>query len=540
MTITYLSAKNLQGVAADTKPTNVDDGTIFYETDTYTFYDMVSGSWKERASRISPSKFIIYLSGSTVKAKNCSTGMVDFTHASDVGNVTNSCLGQMTSTGGTIDYTNDIFTINTPISITPTTNASLERYVFRGVPGYTRGTGTMFFVGSTFPDQDSMFKSIATVASLEGCYVEINGIGCTNVNFGRSSTGNNLQGGGTIIDAGFVNIEMDNSGPGFPVVIRDCWTQYMWRGIRLAGWIFWPIITNCAFTDHNLTFEGDYDIMLVRNGHDDFPKVCYMENLFTIHGAAGLSSVTGKMNNSIVLSGGYHLVNGIYIDGGRYTDSVMAFKQMFSSTINRVQLIDLSGHDGSINPNFQAPIVFDNNDPDDEVPFDNYACFNNNLRDMAIPLVTTATTAKSIKFLNSAFRNDIEIYGYFGNVPVIDDAGAGIENQITVIHGQLPSASTNTKITTSNSLVKIVDKRPGAFNRGLETASGDGSDTTFSWNHGCWTTPVNFYAYAITGDAMGAYTVTANSTQIIVTYPIAPPGGTDNLKFSWYASLYNN
>jgi hypothetical protein len=213
---------------------------------------------------------------------------------------------------------------------------------------------------------------------------------------------------------------------------------------------------------------------------------------------------------------------------------------MFSSTVNRVQLIDLSGHDGSINPNFQAPITFDNNDPDDEVPFDNYYCYNNNLRDIAVPLVTTATTPKSIKFINSPFRNDIEIYGYFGNVPVIDDAAAGIENQIFVIHGQRTSANTSVVVTSTNSLVKIVDKRPGAFNRGFQTSSGNGSTTSFSWNHGCWTTPVNYYVRAVTKDAMGSFETTVSSTQITVTYPIAPPSGSSNLKFSWYASLYTN
>src|SRR6188768_4314540 len=45
MAIKYLSGKNIQGVAADTKPTTAEDGSIFRETDTGNEYVIASGTW---------------------------------------------------------------------------------------------------------------------------------------------------------------------------------------------------------------------------------------------------------------------------------------------------------------------------------------------------------------------------------------------------------------------------------------------------------------------------------------------------------------
>ena len=45
MTIQRYAANRITGTSGDTKPTNVPDGAIFYETDTLRAYVKVSGSW---------------------------------------------------------------------------------------------------------------------------------------------------------------------------------------------------------------------------------------------------------------------------------------------------------------------------------------------------------------------------------------------------------------------------------------------------------------------------------------------------------------
>ena len=45
MAIKYLDAKRIRGLSSDTKPTNVPDGTLFEETDTYKVYWRGDSSW---------------------------------------------------------------------------------------------------------------------------------------------------------------------------------------------------------------------------------------------------------------------------------------------------------------------------------------------------------------------------------------------------------------------------------------------------------------------------------------------------------------
>jgi len=74
-------------------------------------------------------------------------------------------------------------------------------------------------------------------------------------------------------------------------------------------------------------------------------------------------------------------------------------------------------------------------------------------------------------------------------------------------------------------------------NSGVETFSGDGTTTTFNIPHGLILAPTKYVVSPLTPDADAARTITADDTNIIVTYVTAPPAGTDNLKFGWYAEV---
>ena len=74
-------------------------------------------------------------------------------------------------------------------------------------------------------------------------------------------------------------------------------------------------------------------------------------------------------------------------------------------------------------------------------------------------------------------------------------------------------------------------------NSGTATFSGDGTTTQFSIAHGLVSTPTKVQVTPMTADAASDFYVTADDTNIYINYKSAPPSGTDNLKFSWYAEV---
>ena len=74
-------------------------------------------------------------------------------------------------------------------------------------------------------------------------------------------------------------------------------------------------------------------------------------------------------------------------------------------------------------------------------------------------------------------------------------------------------------------------------NSGTATFSGDGTTTQFSIAHGLVSTPTKVLVTPMTADAASDFYVTADDTNIYINYKSAPPSGTDNLKFSWYAEV---
>jgi len=74
-------------------------------------------------------------------------------------------------------------------------------------------------------------------------------------------------------------------------------------------------------------------------------------------------------------------------------------------------------------------------------------------------------------------------------------------------------------------------------NSGTATFSGDGTTTQFSIAHGLVSTPTKVLVTPMTADAASDFYVTTDDTNIYINYKSAPPSGTDNLKFSWYAEV---
>ncbi|RLI82558.1 MAG: hypothetical protein DRP01_09825 [Archaeoglobales archaeon] len=74
-------------------------------------------------------------------------------------------------------------------------------------------------------------------------------------------------------------------------------------------------------------------------------------------------------------------------------------------------------------------------------------------------------------------------------------------------------------------------------NSGTATFSGDGTTITFTIPHGLVSTPTTYYVEAASADAAGDKHVTADSTNLVVTFSAAPPAGTDNVVLKWHAEV---
>jgi hypothetical protein len=72
-------------------------------------------------------------------------------------------------------------------------------------------------------------------------------------------------------------------------------------------------------------------------------------------------------------------------------------------------------------------------------------------------------------------------------------------------------------------------------NSGTATFSGNGSQTQFTIAHGLAGTPTTAVVTAGSNDAKGDFYVTYDATNIYVTYATAPPSGTNNVVLRWYA-----
>lgn len=73
--------------------------------------------------------------------------------------------------------------------------------------------------------------------------------------------------------------------------------------------------------------------------------------------------------------------------------------------------------------------------------------------------------------------------------------------------------------------------------KGSDTQSGDGSTTAFTIAHGLSAAPSVYSVQPASADAAGDSHVTADSSNLTITYGTAPASGTDNLTWVWAAQV---
>lgn len=79
--------------------------------------------------------------------------------------------------------------------------------------------------------------------------------------------------------------------------------------------------------------------------------------------------------------------------------------------------------------------------------------------------------------------------------------------------------------------------RTGAPTGGVASLNGNGATTAFTIAHGQSGTPTNYWVAPVSEHSWGKKSsVTANGTNITVTFATAPVSGTGNVKVRWGAS----
>ena len=544
MVLQYLASNLITGDNSDTMPPDAAEGSVFHNTQTTQFWDLKSGTWTVRPGGTGEpldvgAEYDIYkVSSSLYKALNNTTGLVEFTsEVPDVGALTNDVIADISFLGGRIKYSNDPLLTRTKI-VTPSDQTPFQArpFIFEGASDSLGSIlGTIIRIDTGFPTDNFAFESISPGGSGHSPNMHFRNL-CFYNPYATGSNGVNVTGagGGTeMIDAGFVNIEGDTNGAaaGCPFSVENVQISYADKGIRAAGYLWFGKLWNVGFNGPSNKFLGSYNLSM-ENGpnHTDIPKLFNIQKIKTMQngGLAEGGDPGGSLDYSVAISGAYHDVQDIFIDFGSYNDYVFGIKRCYSSNIYNVKTIDLvAGETG------EATCLIDNTSPDGVAAVGARACHNNWIRDCVFQ---DTGSAPSLKFKNGAWRNEVSMAGHWGGKATIDDAGAGIENIVEILTGHHLPASGLNKITSTNNLVKIIDRRVGSSRRGIRTDSGDASTKVFNIPHGCFATPEDYDARPITADAIGAYELDIDDTNIIVTYPIAPPA--QPLKWKWIAEVY--
>lgn len=480
---------------------NADSGTA----------DIVGGDdWDAMASKIntyvnSPdfANYNIYKSGSTYYAKNGLTKTIDYS-GSDAATVIQNAVNA--SNGGVFQLGGDTnMLIQSVITIPVASNPSYKPFIFTGIEDPSRnGYGTVLRIGTSFPNNRYMFECKATTGTQRGTLI------LENLYFHNPQA---VGLGGSDINAGFVLYEqVGNSKPG--IRMRNCTIEYAWRGIHLIGLTYWNSFENIHIRDSNSAFVGECDIKMEKSTYSDIPKVSTFNGIKVLH--------TGKMDYSIYMEGGYNVFTDTTIDGIQYTKAPIYLLNAFSNQFHYLNLLDMN------------TIPSPDNRLGGNVTFDGATTYDN-----VIYGLKAVNYPSAVCFLNGALRNTVFIAGYYGTVPNIDDTNAGARgNTIIIQPGHLATGTATTKITTSSTnLTMVIDNRFGAVRQGTSSKNGDASTKVFTIAHGCFSTPGLFVVWPTSEEARGDFILTVDSTNIIITYPIAPPTGTGNLTYEWKAEV---
>jgi hypothetical protein len=122
---------------------------------------------------------------------------------------------------------------------------------------------------------------------------------------------------------------------------------------------------------------------------------------------------------------------------------------------------------------------------------------------------------------------------------IFNKQGTGTLTHINIINNMhaTPASGRYNGITISTTRKILNDPYYVTENGGTATFSGNGSTKTFTIAHGLASTPTKVLVTAGSDAAKGDFYVTADATNITVTYATAPASGTNNVVLNWYAEM---
>ena len=523
MVIQRWAGGKVTGLQADTKPTGMPAGTDFIETNTWKRYVANATDWIPLHLPVYDiKKFRVFLVGANTYITN-EDGRVVQGPNTDTADAVNDQMAIM-GFGQVFEFEFDAgaFTIEQPIIFPSVTKgvANIKKVFMRGHSqvgmriGTTGvGTPTVLIPSATFPTQRYIFELNNLTGTGKTGYVDIDGFGFTNAaNF-------------TTREVGFVKLEADDGHGYNDFNVANCYLNYPWRAIHLIGQIWQGTFHHIQTHEFNASFVGDCVIILEDGGHSGFNNQTPKRNIFR---DINLMHANGQYESGIkIKSGAYNLFDSIYIDGQKYEVAAIELNNtdaltIASNTFQNVTVLDL-GVEGSPTPDNRKGALY----------LAGTATFDNVFRNMKLapwPSVTVKLEGTGVQ------RNDIEIASYWGANAAVTDTGTDGTNTIRVMGGHLAGGS-DVKITHTGAMSRVIDTRRGASRRGAFSIAADGVQTIFNIPHGCFTGAIPFpLAVAGSTNAKGDFFVTANATDIVVTYNTPPPAGT--LILRWNAEVY--
>ena len=130
----------------------------------------------------------------------------------------------------------------------------------------------------------------------------------------------------------------------------------------------------------------------------------------------------------------------------------------------------------------------------------------------------TSTNVYTIQFGEGSSEGDM---WYRGPLDVLTSVPIGTNGQVLKVSGGIPSWQSVSLV--ANTVLEYI-------------TSGDGILTSFDIPHGLGAEP-NATVMAASADAAHIAYITKDATNITVYYDVAPPSGTNNLKFNYIANI---
>ncbi len=163
----------------------------------------------------------------------------------------------------------------------------------------------------------------------------------------------------------------------------------------------------------------------------------------------------------------------------------------------------------------------------------NYNAYHFAFRGRLLTWNSSQLSAIYLRYADNILINLSELSWGYGSIVDVDNINEVIIN----IHRQAGTYTITEGTNVTNTKIRIYNGSKVNPNSGKATFSGDGTTTQFSIAHGLVSTPSKVLVTPCSADAAGSFYVTADATNIYVTYSTAPASGTDNVCLNWYAEV---